>query len=141
MNDHPRPGTLLELDREECMRRLDRAPWARIAFTTDSGPRILPINHLVLDDAVYLRTSPGSKLGSAVRGVTVAVEVDGGDEASQLGWSVVARGRSSIVHDEALIERLMLQPFEPWTLPESKAFWVQVEIDELSGRTIVPKRG
>lgn len=141
MNDYPRPGAMLELDREECIRRLDRAPWARIAFTTDSGPRILPINHLVMDDAVYFRTSPGSKLGSAVREATVALEVDGGDEASQLGWSVVARGRSSIVHDEALIERLMLQPFEPWTLPENKAFWVQVEIEEISGRTIVPKRG
>jgi hypothetical protein len=34
----------------------------------------------------------------------------------------------------------MLQPFEPWTLPSDKAFWVRVEIDDISGRTIVPKR-
>jgi uncharacterized protein len=140
VNDHPRPGDLLELDREECVRRLIDAPWARIAFTTDSGPRILPINHLVVDGEVYFRTSPGSKLASAVRGAPVALEVDGGDAASRLGWSVVARGRSSIVHDEGLIERLMLQPFEPWTLPEDKAFWVWIEIDDITGRTIVPKR-
>jgi uncharacterized protein len=140
VNEHPRPGELLELDHDECVRRLIDAPWARIAFTTDNGPRILPINHLVVDDAVYFRTSPGSKLGSAVRGAPVALEVDGGDAASRLGWSVVAYGRSSIVHDEELIERLMLQPFEPWTLPSDKAFWVRVEIDDISGRTIVPKR-
>jgi uncharacterized protein len=140
VNDDPRPGAMLELDREECIRRLIDAPWARIAFTTDSGPRILPINHLVVDGEVYFRTSPGSKLASAVRGAPVALEVDGGDAASRLGWSVVARGRSSIVHDEELIERLMLQPFEPWTLPEDKAFWVWIEIDDITGRTIVPKR-
>jgi nitroimidazol reductase NimA-like FMN-containing flavoprotein (pyridoxamine 5'-phosphate oxidase superfamily) len=140
VNDHPRPGDMLELDRDECVRRLTDAPWARIAFTTDSGPRIFPINHLVMDDAVFFRTSPGSKLASAVRGAPVALEVDGGDAASRLGWSVVARGESSIVHDEELIEKLMLLPFEPWTLPEDKAFWVKVEIDDITGRTIVPKR-
>jgi uncharacterized protein len=140
VNDHPRPGDMLELDREECVRRLTDAPWARIAFTTDSGPRILPVNHLVVDGDVFFRTSPGGKLGSAVRGAPVALEVDGGDAASRLGWSVVVRGRSSIVHDEELIERLMLQPFEPWTLPEDKAFWVKIEIDDITGRTIVPKR-
>jgi uncharacterized protein len=140
VNDHPRPGGMLELDREECVQRLNDAPWARIAFTTDSGPRILPINHLVMDDTVFFRTSPGSKLASAVRGAPVALEVDGVDAASRLGWSVVAYGRSSIVHDEGLIEKLMLQPFEPWTLPEDKAFWVKVEVDDITGRTIVPKR-
>lgn len=139
MNDPPRPGDMLDLDHEECVRRLTDAPWVRIAYTTGSGPRILPINHLVVDGDVYFRTSPGSKLGNAVRGAPVALEVDGGDAPSRLGWSVVAYGRSSIVHDEELIERLMLQPFEPWTLPGDKAFWVKVEIDDITGRTIVPK--
>jgi uncharacterized protein len=141
VNDRPRPGDLIALDPQDCVERLSRAPWMRIAFVTGDGPTILPVNHVVFEDAVYFRTAPGSKLGSAARAGRVAIEVDGGDTATRIGWSVVAHGTAAIVHDPELVERLLALPFEPWALPEDRVFWIRVDIDAISGRAIVPKHG
>jgi uncharacterized protein len=141
VNDLPRPGDLLALDPAECVERLSRASWIRIAFVNAGGPTILPVNHVVFEDAVFFRTAPGSKLGLAAQADRVAIEADGGDSATRIGWSVVAHGRASIVHDRALVERLMALPFEPWALPEDAVFWIRIDIDTITGRTIVPKHG
>jgi uncharacterized protein len=141
VNDRPRPGDLLALEPEECVERLSRAPWMRIAFVMNETPTILPVNHVVFEDAVYFRTAPGSKLGRAAQVDRVAIEADGGDPATRIGWSVVAHGTASIVHDRELEERLMALPFEPWALPEDAVFWIRIDIDTITGRTIVPKHG
>lgn len=137
MQDLPRPGDLVALDVDECVTLLEQAPWVRIGFITDDAPHVLPVNHLLRDDAIFFRTAPGSKLGTAAAGARVAVEADGGDERTRIGWSVVAHGNAEIVTDPVLEERLLAQPFEPWALPDDKGFWVRVEVSSISGRRIV----
>lgn len=135
MDAPPRPGDLTELDRERCIELLTAARFVRIAFVTDQGPSVLPVNHLVHDGSLYFRTAPGNKLGIAAADGPVAIEADGGDAATRSGWSVVVHGHASIVTDDAFAEALYERPFEPWALPDDRAFWVGVPLDTISGRS------
>jgi len=137
VQDLPRPGDLVALDPDECFSLMERAPWVRVGFICDGAPHVLPVNHLFYDDAIFFRTAPGSKLGTAAAGGRVAIEADGGDEATRVGWSVVAHGQTAIVTDAALEERLFAQSFEPWALPDDRHFWVRVEVASITGRRIV----
>ncbi len=137
MQEKPRPGDLVALDATECVNLLNEAPWVRVGFIVDGVPTILPVNHLVHDGAIYFRTAPGSKLGSAAAGSTVAIEADGGDVDTRIGWSVVAHGHAAIVTDDHLEQALFEQPFEPWAVPGDRTFWVRVDVDQISGRRIV----
>lgn len=133
----PKPGDLAAIDATDCVALLHAAPWIRVGFDPGDGPVVLPVNHVLHDDAVFFRTSPGSKLGSAARSQRVAIEADGGEESTRIAWSVMAQGTASIVQDPELVEALMALPFEPWALPEDKVFWVRIDIDTISGRRIV----
>ena len=137
MQSPQRPGDLVTIDPDECVRLLDEAPWVRIGFVVDGAPSVLPINVLLHDEAIFFRTAAGSKLGTAAAGDRVAVEADGGDEATRVGWSVVAHGQTAIVTDAALEERLFAQSFEPWALPDDRNFWVRIEVTSITGRRIV----
>lgn len=137
MKPLPRPGDLVTLETSRCVELLESAPWVRIAFVVDGAPAVLPINILMHDDAIYFRTAPGSKLGTAAASGRVAIEADGGDTDLRTGWSVIAQGEASIVTDPSVEEALLARPFEPWALPDDKAFWVRVHVISISGRQIV----
>ena len=135
----PRPGDLTALDPDECVELLGATSVVRIGFVAEGRPSVLPVNHLLHDGAIYFRTAPGSKLGTAAADSEVAVEADEGYDASRTGWSVVAHGHAHIVTDQAEEEALLAYHFEPWALPDDRAFWVRVDVDDVSGRRIVPK--
>jgi nitroimidazol reductase NimA-like FMN-containing flavoprotein (pyridoxamine 5'-phosphate oxidase superfamily) len=137
MQQPPRPGDLVTIEPQACVELLEAAPWVRIGFVADGMPSVLPVNVLLHDDAIFFRTAPGSKLGSAAASGTVAVEADGGDEATRIGWSVLARGQASIVTDPTLEEALFNLPFEPWAIPDDNFFWVRVEVESITGRKII----
>lgn len=125
------------MERAACMEHLEQTPYVRIGFVVDGEPMVLPVNHLLYEGAIYFRTAPGSKLGSAAAGNTVVIEADEGDEQQRIGWSVVAKGRASIVLDDAETEALLAQPFEPWALPDNRSFWIRVDVEDLEGRRII----
>jgi hypothetical protein len=80
-------------------------------------PSIIPVNYLLDDDKVVIRTDAGSKLAAALRGAPVALEVDGADENHQVGWSVVVRGRVEEVTDEDKLAELRKTPLLAWHPP------------------------
>jgi len=45
-------GRLVELSRDECL----ELSVGRIAYTTDDGPRVLPVNYVLEGDGVIFRT-------------------------------------------------------------------------------------
>ena len=65
----------------------------RVAVSTPTGPRIVPVNYAVVDDAVVFRTTPYSVLGTYAWNTDLAFEVDHIDYENHQGWSVVATGR------------------------------------------------
>jgi nitroimidazol reductase NimA-like FMN-containing flavoprotein (pyridoxamine 5'-phosphate oxidase superfamily) len=90
-------GHLRELDISECLELSSAKSVGRVAFCTDDGPIVLPVNYVVHDMAVVVRTSPDSSLARHAHGSRMAFEVDEVDEYTQSGWSVVFTGTAEVV--------------------------------------------
>ena len=66
-DDPPTRPTLVDLDVERCLALVGRTPVGRLGFTTEDGdPMILPVNHLLVDGIVHVRTKAGTKLSDDV---------------------------------------------------------------------------
>ena len=126
----------IDLSREECLRLLRSGVGGRVALCTPTGPHIVPVNHSVVDEALIIRTSPYSVLGTYGRDSTLAFEVDRFDHERRRGWSVVVRGRGEVVTDAAEIEhiRTTWDP-RPWA-SGARSLYLRLRWDEVSGRRI-----
>jgi nitroimidazol reductase NimA-like FMN-containing flavoprotein (pyridoxamine 5'-phosphate oxidase superfamily) len=111
-------GEFVELDRAEAMRLLASVTFGRVVFNQDVLPAIRPVNHLVDDDRIILRTRLTAKISTAMRSradssVVVAYQADDLDAQRQAGWSVVIIGRASTITDPEQIARYE-QLLHPW---------------------------
>ncbi|HWU33313.1 MAG TPA: pyridoxamine 5'-phosphate oxidase family protein [Marmoricola sp.] len=123
---------LYELSRPECEDLLRASTVVRVAFVAPDGPHIVPVNYAVVDDAVVLRTASSSLLGVYGAGALLALEIDGFDNASEQGWSVVVRGVGEVI-DDVSTGRVSLPRPRPWALGR-KTRVLRVAWTELSGR-------
>ena len=127
---------LIELTTEECTELLRSGLVGRVAFTTPTGPHIVPVNYAVIDDAIVIRTSPYSLLGTHGRDSVLAFEVDLVDYERQHGWSVTARGRATAVTDTAARRRVReAWAPRPWAVGARTSI-LSIAIGELSGRQL-----
>lgn len=126
----------LELTRPECEELLRSGVAGRVALSTQAGPHIVPVNYSVVDDAVVIRTSPYSILGTHGRNTVLAFEVDHFDHAEQHGWSVVARGRSEVVTESRELDhiRAVWAP-RPWASGARNLF-LRLPLTDLTGRRL-----
>ena len=126
----------LVLGTQECQTLLRTTVVGRLAVSTPDGPHIVPVNYAVVDDAIVVRTSAYSILGTYARDATLAFEVDHVDHEQQRGWSVVARGRAEFVTDPEMIDHIQ-QVWEPrpWA-NGSRALYLRLPWTELSGRRL-----
>lgn len=67
----------------------------------------------------------GSKFHALLRSADAAFEIDGIDETSRTGWSVIVRGVTDEVTDPSEVRRLDGLGLEPWA-PGPKAHWVHI---------------
>ncbi len=125
-----------ELRYRDCVDLLTHARLGRCAFCTPQGPVIVPVNHVVHDDAVIIRTSPYSQLGLLGASGRLAFEVDGFDAATRTGWSVVASGPCQRVAAQG--EQEFLHAFhdpDPWATG-MRTLYLRLRWDQLTGRRI-----
>ena len=103
------------LPRGESLRLLGTASLGRVVFTHLALPAIRPVNHIVEDGKIIVRTHMGATITSAVdgTGTVVAYEADMIDPEDQLGWSVVVVGRANLVADPGEIARYQ-KALRPW---------------------------
>jgi nitroimidazol reductase NimA-like FMN-containing flavoprotein (pyridoxamine 5'-phosphate oxidase superfamily) len=125
------------LDRQECLDLLASVPLGRVVFTDRALPAIQPVNFVLDDDDVILRTSVGSKLAVATRGAVVAFEADDFDTAGQTGWSVTILGQAEVIDDPAEAARLSELPLQPW-IPAPRDHFIRISGRYVSGRRINP---
>lgn len=126
----------IELSSQECETMLRAGVVGRIAVATPNGPYIVPVNYSVVDDAIVVRTTPYSLVGTHGRNVVVAFEVDYVDHEQQHGWSVVARGRSKVVTTPEDLEHIRrLWAPRPWASGPRNLF-LQIPWSELTGRRL-----
>ncbi|MFC9638843.1 pyridoxamine 5'-phosphate oxidase family protein [Streptomyces mirabilis] len=125
-----------ELDREECLRLLERAPIGRVVHTRHALPAVLPVNFcLDVDFAVLMRTSADSELAAAVDGVVIAFEADEVDATAHSGWSVVVTGRATVVTDPAEHGRLARTGPRSWVSSPEEVF-IRIEPELVTGRQL-----
>jgi hypothetical protein len=123
-----------ELSRQESLRLLGSVPFGRIVFTMHALPAIRPVNHVLHNGDVIIRTHHGASLLSAV-GVVVAYEADAIDPAEHLGWSVIVTGIATSVGepDRTRYERLL----RPWANGHKDQI-IRIEPELVTGFELVP---
>lgn len=137
MTDHRANGDaelplLEELTTAECWALLQEAHLGRIALVDAAGkPEIFPVNHVVHEGALYLRSARGTKLSHLRQHPDIAFEVDGGD--GSVRWSVILRGTGEQVAMDDEIRRsgaLRLQT----DIPSVKPFVIRLSPTVITGR-------
>jgi nitroimidazol reductase NimA-like FMN-containing flavoprotein (pyridoxamine 5'-phosphate oxidase superfamily) len=131
--------TMHVLSTEECYRLLATQEVGRIGLNAEDHPLIFPVNYVLDDTTLVIRTAAGTILGAA-ENAHVAFEVDEIDRRTRSGWSVLVRGRAEDVapeHRAPLLERAQAAGVEPWA-PGEHGHWLRIIPYEVTGRRIVP---
>jgi hypothetical protein len=68
-------GVFRELSGQDCTTRLRGTTVGRVALCTPNGPVIIPVNYVIDDETVVVRTAPYSLLARHAAG-QVAFEID-----------------------------------------------------------------
>ena len=108
----------------------------RAALSTPTGPHIVPVNYFVLDDAIIVRTSPYSLLGTYARDSMLAFEIDHVEPDLERGWSVQARGRVSVITDPATLASLREASMPRPLVGGVRSLYLRMRWTELSGRQV-----
>lgn len=107
-------NTPIELSVEESLDRLSSEEFGRLAFTTPRGPRIVPLNYSLVDDAIVFRTSAHSEIARFAIDKVAAFEIDRIDHREQTGWSVVASGMVEELAPTGLADLRNVSVSQPW---------------------------
>jgi transcriptional regulator with XRE-family HTH domain len=129
------PPVVTKLMPAECRRLIAPGGIGRIAFSTASGPIVLPVNFAVVAGTIVIRTGEGTAIDGHADG-PVAFEVDHIDEALSQGWSVLIRGHAHRVTHPAELDR-MRHDVTLWPWPgDERDVYVRIISDIVTGRRI-----
>jgi nitroimidazol reductase NimA-like FMN-containing flavoprotein (pyridoxamine 5'-phosphate oxidase superfamily) len=125
-----------ELPASECLDLLRSHHLGRIGVVVDGRPIVFPVNYALDGEAVVFRTDTGTKLSGAAMG-KVAFEIDGADEVTRTGWSVIVQGVGSEIttaldHRSEQLRRLEV---DPW-VPGDRGRWVEILPQQITGRRL-----
>jgi uncharacterized protein len=133
----PRDRLGLEvLPTEQCWELIAASPVGRLAFVEAGEPMVLPVTHGVHDHQIVFRSASGTKLSAAEMQAPVAFEVDGWDESSKVGWSVLVRGTAETVYDPDEISAIRSAGSAPWMESARMGTWVRIRPNEITGRRL-----
>ncbi len=118
MDQPPMTGAraLQEMPAAESLRLLGSAAMGRLVFTARALPAIRPVNHLIDDGRIIIRTAHSASIAAMLRcegASVVAFQADDIDPASHLGWSVTVIGLAAMVTDPDEAERFRMR-LQPW---------------------------
>ncbi|GAA3816462.1 pyridoxamine 5'-phosphate oxidase family protein [Streptomyces phyllanthi] len=130
------PRQSVELDSDEALRLLGSVSLGRIVFTRHALPTVRPVNHVLDDGDIVIRTHEGAALtrhtGQAgTPGVVVAYEADAIDPDTHLGWSVVVTGYAHLVTDPHELARYQAV-LRPW-VQQTMDYAVRIRPDLITG--------
>ncbi len=125
---------LIELGEDECWKLASGQLLGRIAWSSGSGPVALPVNYVVHERGVWIRTSAYSSLVREVDDNQVAFETDQIDPATHLGWSVLLRGTAEVRYrpEEVPVE---VREHESWPAG-NRPLWVHIVPRAVTGRRL-----
>ncbi len=127
-----------ELTQTECYELLGGTTTVgRVAFVNDDGQQLLPVNFVLVDRVIYLRTATDSVIADLASGHDdVAFGVDFHDDLLGRGWSVTVTGSSCAV--DAVPAGDADDPVrspQPWA-PGERGVCIAVTPRAISGRRV-----
>ena len=131
MTSNAEPAGNLTFD--ECWELLEGDTLGRLGLVVDGHPEIFPVNYVVHRRSIVFRTSGVTKLWNAKEQRPAALEIDGYDPLSEEAWSVVVRGDTAIIDDQADKDAVDVLGLEPWQ-PGEKAHYIRLTARALTGR-------
>jgi hypothetical protein len=129
------PSPLTTLTESDCWERLASHSVGRLVVAVGSQPDIFPVNYLLEEREIVVRTAEGTKLAASIMGGRVAFEIDEFDVDVQSGWSVVVHGTA---HESRSLDDAMHDDeidTSPWA-EGTKARVIHIVVDEITGRSI-----
>ena len=132
-----RRGHLREIETEDCWSLLDTTTVGRLAFRTDDGIVILPVNFILFDHAVYFRTNPGTTIAALGDGCDdVAFEVDHHEDLFQKGWNVLLHGSTAAIDAAEAAQALdSTTRLGPWA-PGERSLMIKLTPRRIAGRRV-----
>ncbi|WP_150308419.1 pyridoxamine 5'-phosphate oxidase family protein [Planctomonas psychrotolerans] len=128
----PAAASLVEqLTEDACWDLLRSSDLGRLAVATDSGVDVFPMNYVVRDQAIFLRSAPGSKMIDITERPSVAYEADG--TAEGLRWSVVVKGTARRLGSDSDIEASGVLELESES-PTAKWNYIRIDPASVTGR-------
>ncbi|HWV27079.1 MAG TPA: pyridoxamine 5'-phosphate oxidase family protein [Aeromicrobium sp.] len=122
---------------DKCLDLLRKSIVGRVGFAVGDGLKIIPVNYVVIGDAVVVRTRPDSELGRHAAGAALAFQIDHFDYADHKGWSVLAVGTGELVEDVSeLADQSDFWDPKPWADDEPRVSYVRLPWTELTGRRL-----
>ncbi len=130
-----------QLTEQECISLLDRVDVGRLAVRLgDGGVDVFPVNFLIDHGTVVFCTAAGTKLSSIEDEPTVAFEADAFDWYERTAWSVVVKGRASLITDPDVVLELRNGELDVWQ-HDRKPFFVRITPSLTTGRRFTVRRG
>jgi len=125
------------LEIHECWDLLTGNDFGRLAVATETGVDIFPMNYLVRDREIFLRSAPGSKLASITQRPSIAFEVDGRRFSRR--WSIVVKGNidrlgfDSEIVESGILDLKSLNPTAKWN-------YLRISPESVTGRRFKASR-
>jgi nitroimidazol reductase NimA-like FMN-containing flavoprotein (pyridoxamine 5'-phosphate oxidase superfamily) len=130
-----RAEVLRELNRRDCLDRLQGSGVGRVAVCTPDGPVIIPVNYVMDDETVVVRTAPYTLLAGHAWD-QAAFEIDDLDHDMRRGWSVLVVGQAAPVEDpDEIAESQRLSELMPWA-PGSRNMFIRITPQRITGREV-----
>ena len=126
---------LQELSVEECWKLAPANGLARIGWNAPGGPVVIPVNHVVHDDTLWIRTSAHSSMAEQVDESQIAVLVDDIDAETHLGWSVQLKGRAAVYYREEQVPE-EVRTLRTWPAGP-RPLWIKLAPSDVNGRRLV----
>jgi hypothetical protein len=141
----PGPGSgegvpvLMELDEEDCLRRLEKGGVGRVVFVDERGPSAYPVaypvNFRMSGTTPVFRTGDGGMVAAVHAGGTMSLEADHLDEVLGEGWSVLLSGVPREVVDPDRLRVIEDLHVEPWSGGD-RPHVIEISVNRVSGRQI-----
>jgi nitroimidazol reductase NimA-like FMN-containing flavoprotein (pyridoxamine 5'-phosphate oxidase superfamily) len=129
-------GLIQRLSPGECRRLIAPGGIGRVAFSTASGPVVLPVNFTVVGTSIVIRTDPGTLIETHGDD-RAAFEVDHVDEVLREGWSVLIRGQAHRVLQPGELRHVQEEAtVAPW-VSGTRDVYVRIVPDRITGRRIL----
>lgn len=131
-----------QMTREQALRRLGSVPIGRIVFTRHALPVIRPVNHLLDNGQVIIRSHEGSAIAAATdhgEGTVVVYEADDLDPVTRTGWSVMVTGLARLITDPGQKSRYQ-KTLRPW-IAAPMSHVVRIDPQIVSGFELIADEG